>query len=409
MNQVRRRQRSLALAWGRRDASRSSRADIRLAWIQVNAGGHVHPGSELRLLADDLTGALDAAAEFVGMVGPIDAFWHGAIPAILPANAALDSGTRELDRDAATRIVAALVPALDRAAVAFKKVDSLMRGPTLAEIAACIRAGSWGGAIMAPAFPYQGRVTRGGIQYVRDTQGHWSAIGGNLVTRLRDLGVRAQPGLLDTHLPLGISVFDAEADADLDRVVAIGRSAGVVLWIGTGGLAQALARGTPPPSTVDLPLPVLGFLGSDHAVAAAQLAACGADWMPLRDAGPSEVQEIAARLRNVGRVVTSLQLPAGLDRELAAFRIATALGRLVGGIPRPGTLLVAGGETLRSLCICVGAHSLAIQGRLEPGVPRSLLRGGVWEGVTIISKSGAFGRSTLLHDLLHGRSLPLEG
>ncbi len=354
----------------------------------------------LRLLADDLTGALDTAAEFAGMIGPTDAFWHGAIPAALPANAALDSGTRELDANAATRVVSTLAPALTGAGVAFKKVDSLMRGPMLAEIAACMRAGAWRQAVMAPAFPYQGRATRGGIQHVRDTQGHWFAVGGDLVTRLRDLGVQAQPGQPDTPLPTGISVFDAETDADLDRIVALGRGAGAALWIGTGGLAQALARGTPAPAGTDLPLPLLGLFGSGHAVTKGQLAACGADWVRLRDGGPAEVRSVAARLRATGRLVASLELPDGFTRDQAAGHIATALHRLVEGIPRPGTLLVAGGETLRGLCLCLGARSLAIQGRLEPGVPRSLLRGGAWDGVTVISKSGAFGPPTLLRDLL---------
>src|SRR5215208_376605 len=50
----------------------------------------------LRLIADDLTGALDTAAEFVGLVGPVPVYWSGAIPLDLPPSAALDSGTREL-------------------------------------------------------------------------------------------------------------------------------------------------------------------------------------------------------------------------------------------------------------------------------------------------------------------------
>jgi D-threonate/D-erythronate kinase len=55
----------------------------------------------LRLIADDLTGALDTAAELVGLTGPVHAFWYGAIPPALPRNAALDSGTGELDAESA--------------------------------------------------------------------------------------------------------------------------------------------------------------------------------------------------------------------------------------------------------------------------------------------------------------------
>ena len=176
--------------------------------------------THLRLIADDLTGALDTAAEFVGVTGPVSAFWHAAIPSALPANAALDSGTRELDVNTATQIVAALTPALQGAGIAFKKVDSLMRGATLAEVAACMRAGGWHRAAMAPAFPYQGRITRDGVQYARDLQGGWSAVGDDIVAQLRSMGVAAQRTRQSSFLSPGITVFDAESDADLDHVVA---------------------------------------------------------------------------------------------------------------------------------------------------------------------------------------------
>ena len=109
----------------------------------------------LRLLADDLTGALDTAAELVGVTGPVHAFWHGAIPSELPANAAVDSGTRELDAAAAVAVVARLAPVLAGAELAYKKVDTLLRGPTLAEVAACARAG-WEACGLRASLPVPG-------------------------------------------------------------------------------------------------------------------------------------------------------------------------------------------------------------------------------------------------------------
>jgi len=360
----------------------------------------------IRLLADDLTGALDTAAELVGLAGgrPMLAFWHGALPAALPANAALDSGTRELDAAASTTIVARLSDALTGAAIAYKKIDSLLRGPTLLEAAACFRAGGWERAVLAPAFPYQGRATRGGRQHVRDAEGRWSPIrDGDIVARLQAEGVPVHRGRLDEPLPPGISVFDADTDADLRRVAALGRAApGPVLWMGTGGLAQALAHEVPAEACSPLPLPLLGLFGSDQAVTARQLAACGADWVRLPDGSAAQAAMLAARLRTHGRVLASLDLPGGLAREAAASRIGIELSRLAREMPPPGTLLVAGGETLRGLCLSLGAYGLELQGRIVPGLPRSILRGGPWDGVTVVSKSGAFGPPTLLRDLLLG-------
>ena len=86
----------------------------------------------LRLIADDLTGALDTAAEFVALTGPVHAFWQGSRPAALPANAAIDLATREGSLEAARAATSARCPPLEQADIAFKKIDSLMRGHTLA-------------------------------------------------------------------------------------------------------------------------------------------------------------------------------------------------------------------------------------------------------------------------------------
>src|SRR5581483_8974904 len=107
----------------------------------------------LRLLADDLTGALDTAAEFAGAFGPLDVVWSAAAPDA--ASFAVDSGTREVDADEAFAVVREFAPLLDGAAIAYKKIDSLLRGPWVAELDACLRAGAWDACIVAPAFPHQ--------------------------------------------------------------------------------------------------------------------------------------------------------------------------------------------------------------------------------------------------------------
>ncbi len=357
----------------------------------------------LRLLADDLTGALDTAAEFVGLTGPIHAFWQGArretAPAALPANAALDLGTREAGRDAAVAATLAAAPLLEGAGIAFKKIDSLMRGQTLPELAACFVAGRWTHAALAPAFPFQGRVTCNGQQWMR-SGADWVAVGPDLITALRELNLAAQRAVPGASLAPGVSVFDAATDAELDAAVAAaGGTSAPVLWCGTGGLARALA-GTAPPALPPLPRPVLGLFGSDQAVTASQLAACAPHWHAVPDAGPAAAARLAEALDRHGVALASHDLPPGLSRAEAAGRIEAAFRTLVQQLPKPGTLAVAGGETLRGLCLALGAASLEVQGRAVPGVPISILRGGPWDGVTVVSKSGAFGHPTLLRELL---------
>jgi uncharacterized protein YgbK (DUF1537 family) len=347
----------------------------------------------LRLVADDLTGALDTAAEFAALAGPVPVRWGiGEAEGSL----AVATGTREAPREAAAARVAEAAPLLKGADIAFKKIDSQLRGNVAAELAACIAAGAWWGVVLAPAFPAQGRVTRGGVQYAVQPDGGLRAVGAPLAALLAAEGLDCRKGDAGAPLAPGISLFDAESEDELRRIVALGRGApGPVLWCGSGGLGRALAAEAPVRCDTALRGPVLGLFGSDQPATARQLAACGPLQVTLGPPG-----RVAATLAARGAAMVSPGLPPGLARDEAARRIAGGFAELVAGLGRPGTLLAAGGETLGALCTALGAEALEAHGLVAPGVPRSLLRGGRWSGVEVISKSGAFGGDALWRDLL---------
>jgi uncharacterized protein YgbK (DUF1537 family) len=359
--------------------------------------------TRLRLIADDLTGTLDTAAGFTGLCGPIPVAWPEILPAEAPGCLAIDSGTRELSEEAAAGIVGSLAPRLRDADIAFKKVDSLLRGPWAAELAAVMRLGAWDRCIVAPAFPYQNRRTEGGRQLAR-RDGGWAPVSGDIAEALRAAGLPARrASLADGPVP-GVAVYDAGSDADLARVAELGRD-GAVLWCGSGGLAAALARGVAAPSDGRLAGPVLGLFGSDRPETAAQLAACGGHHLVLSPDHPDHAGAVRTRLDRDGVVLASLALPAGTAREDAAARIAETFAGVIDRIPKPGTLLVAGGETLKALCLALRVERLDVTGQITPGLPRSTLRGGRWDGLAVVSKSGAFGTESVWRDLLHQNGL----
>jgi uncharacterized protein YgbK (DUF1537 family) len=295
------------------------------------------------------------------VTGPVATLWHDTD---LPEAAAIDSGTRDMPEAAASVAIERVAPLLMGGAPAFKKIDSLLRGHVALELAVCMR---WfDHCVLAPAFPFQGRITRGGRQLVRSDVG-WRDTGVDLAAALRALGVAVQ-------------LRDAETDADLDAIVAEGRGmSGRVLWCGTGGLAGALAgrRAVPCPA---LPRPVLALIGSDHAISRAQVAS-----VPVE--------------RRDAMVVCAL--PEAIERDEARRRIGMRFAAVLRErTERPGTLFVTGGETLHDLCGALGASHLEVDGEIEPGVPTSVLRGGVWGGQRIVSKSGAFGDAGFLARLL---------
>ena len=356
----------------------------------------------LRLLADDITGALDTAAEMTGLCGPVRVAWDGAGAG--QGSLAIDAGTREATRDDAIDRIRALAPMLPGTEIAFAKLDSLLRGQVAAQIAACFGLGAWTHCLVAPAFPAQGRVTRNGRQFARQPDGGWAPVGGD------DLpGLLAAEGLVvqvGSPPGPGITVLDTETEDDLRRIVAHGRRLpGPVLWCGSGGLARALAGDTAPlPSTV-VGGPVLGLFGSDQSATARQLAACGGAWVRIGDGHAADARMIAQRMAAEGAALASVALPPGLARTEAAQRIGAAMTALTHRLDPPGTLVVAGGETLRAICAGLGATHLDATGIVAPGIPRSVMRGGAWDGVPIISKSGAFGGDTLWRDLLAANGL----
>lgn len=366
----------------------------------------------LRLLADDLTGALDSAAAFGADERPVPVLWQAGS---LPAGAfAFDSGTREAAAPEATATAGRLAPRLFARpdALAYKKVDSLLRGSEVEEIDAILKARPFGRCVVAPAFPAQGRVTRGGRQGLLRPDGGWEALDQDVAARLEGLGFRVARRGPGDPVPQGLSVFDAESDADLDALAASAPDLDDTLWVGSGGLAAALARrAAPSPAATPVrsasrPGPLLGLFGTDHPVMRGQLAGVDTHHLAI---GEPDAAAVEHRLRTQGAAFVSVVLPPQTSRADAAARIALVLGDLVGGLDAPGTLVVAGGETLRGLCGVLGAERLDVVGEVMPGIPRSVLMGGRWSGVHVVSKSGAFGAPDLLRTLLAAAAAPPDG
>lgn len=360
-------------------------------------------GSRLRLIADDLTGALDTAAEIVGAVGPVRVAW-GLPRALDGAAIAFDVASRERTAaEAAARVAeAARLLDLGGAEIACLKLDSLLRGHAGHEIAAAIEACGFTHAIVAPAFPYQNRRCRDGRQWAL-LGGDWQPTGEDIAATVADLGLAVAKVGPDGAPRPGVTLFDTETDADLDRIVASVRALGPearVLWCGSGGLAGALARSAPgvarPPA---LGLPILGLFGTDHPVTLGQLDRAGAMALRLPDGSAASAARLADRLARDRAVLAAFDLPA-LDRGEAARRIAHEMDRLIGALPAPGTLVCGGGETLRAVCDGLGATDLAVVGRIVPGVPRAVMVGGRWAGIDVVSKSGAFGDPDFLARLV---------
>jgi D-threonate/D-erythronate kinase len=350
----------------------------------------------LRIIADDLTGALDTAAPFAAAGGPLPVRWN---PAAQGGSYALDTETRERS-DASC----AWVDHLHGAALPFKKIDSLLRGRTAEEIVACLEGGRFRSAIIAPAFPAQGRITRDGRQYWQAPDRSWQPVACDLLAALRGRLPIAHAGSAAVIAGSGYVFCDAATDAALAAIVDAGRRmAKDVLWCGSAGLARALAGPAISQQAFVLKAPLLMLIGSHHAVAGAQHEAIAAQnpgmRTPLRATGRAAIEaavaDVAAAIGRGASAALAVDLPEN-SPEAARQVLARTFALMAERMPRPGSLLVTGGETLYGLLQALGATSLLATGELMPGVPHARIAGGRWHDLSVVSKSGGFGAPDLL-------------
>jgi uncharacterized protein YgbK (DUF1537 family) len=355
----------------------------------------------VRIVADDLTGALDAAAPLVGLAGPLPVLWDADAATEAHGSFALDAESRDR-RTPAERWLAAF----GGAELAYKKIDSLLRGRTVDEIAACLKSGRFASAVIAPAFPAQQRITRGGHQYWRPTPSTaWQPVEVELMAELRrrDLPVRHAPSSRDMAGP-GFFLCDATGEDNLAAIVRAGQNlATPLLWVGTAGLARALAGPSEPAALTPLPKPLLVMVGSHHPVTLAQVerlvahapeaaATIRLDGTDLAAA----VGALAAALVGEGRAALVFALPDGTGANVAGPLFDRVMALAIEQVAAPRALVVTGGATLFRLARALGARSLLVRGELMPGIPVSRLEGGRWPGAIVLSKSGAFGAPDLL-------------
>ena len=364
------------------------------------------PGLAVRILADDLTGALDAAGPIAARCGPMTVYWDAARAAAdAGERVALDTATREVDRGTADARTRAAVHALwaGRRGLAFQKIDSVWRGNPAAEIAAASVEGGFERIVVAPAFPQQGRVTRNGAQWVAEG-GHWRCVAPDIVAQLRGAGLDAATEA-DASPSTRAIVCDAASAAGLDAIVARHWSSGAgPLWCGTSGLALALAtrmageagsdsRGTPVAAGT-MRGPVLFVVGTNHPVSRAQAQELASQPRVIcRD-----VDVIARRTivsdpdgPRSAAVLVRFDMAPGTTPERARELIAQSLRDEVDALDPPGLVVATGGETLRALCDALGATRLDVVAEREPGIPISIWTDGRWAGTPILSKSGGFG------------------
>ena len=339
----------------------------------------------VRLIADDLTGALDTAAQFTGRIGPLPVLLD-RMTAAPEASYALNLSCRDGNERTAVASTRDSLGCYSGADVAFKKIDSLLRGHWAAELAEIVKSGRFRRIVLAPAVPAQGRLTRDGLQMLSQPSGGRALI--------KDVATELGRHRVSSHGADGdVLLLDAESDAGLDAIVERYANESATLWCGAAALARALAQESRRAAR-PLHQPHLVIVGSRHPVTLRQVEVFRAvhpGWLAPMEPETSFIDRALTTLKTFGCCVVLPALPPGLTEMEAAERIARGLELLSGRLPRLGGLTVVGGETFAALCRVLKATRLSVDGEFLHGVPASRIESGLCSGIFCVSKSGAFG------------------
>lgn len=390
----------------------------------------------VRLIADDLTGALDGGSPFAGRGLPTElcvanraavAATHGATgqARVLVASTA----SRRLPAARAVRCVAGHLQQMPVApgTLLVKKIDSLLRGPYAAELCELMRVTGRRVAVISPALPRLDRLLRGGRLWADGREladGH--LIAGEVSSALPLALARAFPDLPHRQagcdalpaLPAdGLLVVDAATDADLDALVEHYWAArGDVVWVGSSGLTQALARRlagqfrpaaampspsgvTPLPAATALPPvpPLLLVIGSRTDRAREQTRRLFEwdgwrhDLLRGKDRQAPPVRR-AVRASAMAAVAATVLRPP--EQEMAGEAAAAVLAEAAMGAVFSGvrSVAVVGGETLAALMARLDPVRVRVLGPATAGFEAiSVSCRQVGAELSLYTRSGSFG------------------
>ena len=377
------------------------------------------------IVADDLTGAADAGVSFASAGFATTVTWSMTDVESLRRGCdaiAIDVETRAMGETRAAAEVSAAVSALrcHEVATLYKKGDSLLRGHVGAEAAAALAAWHPGAIGIATfAFPEAGRTTVHGRQYTRELANGLSIAPlfnrAGLATTVLELDA-IRGGRLREHMAEAVSrrsrviCCDAETTEDLSRIVRAGaEQEAPVVWIGSGGLARAVAvasAGARDRSARAVPArsqsgPVMVVCGSVSPIARQQISCALEEEEDPVERVEVPIEVLRSRDReDEQRVLSAIRQRLDLGRDVIVFpsvletsidpSVSRALGELLSSFrDRVGGLVVTGGDTASAVLRAWGITGLRIVGEVAPGAPIAVAIGSI--RIAVVTKPGAFG------------------
>ena len=372
-----------------------------------------YPSVACILIADDLTGACDTGVQFVrrGLSCRVEIDCSELREVPTSKVVAFNTNSRGDDFAQCQREIEKLgrICAPWNARVILKKIDSTLRGNIGYEVVAALKAFNRQAAIIAPAYPLMQRWVRNGMLHWVDCSGKGQIdILGLLANQgiskakittksmVQELAAFTAEMYTDMRNGKQFFVVDCSSQQDLSSLVSAGiQATNQVLWVGSGGLGMALAgylaklpmpRSFPDPKAGSL----LFVIGSAHPVTHRQKKALLAQTNSIEVLPhPKFIPRALTALREERNVVITVESDLNSVPALRSFFVQIE-SHLVSAI------FLSGGDTGASVCAAIEAQSIDLREELEPGFPCGVLEGGMFGGIPVACKSGAFGNEDSL-------------
>ncbi|MCC8025622.1 MAG: hypothetical protein LIP16_10030 [Clostridium sp.] len=407
---------------------------------------------EILIIADDMTGMLDAEAQFANRGILSDAFLGDITIEDLnncgARVAAVTTESRHLSKEQAYEKVFRIADLAKKAGVGtiFKKTDSVLRGHVGTELTAVMHAAGSSQILFFPAYPEQNRITKDGVQYVEGVPIAESIFGND---RLDPVISSFIPEILasetEAHIQVvtgdkswdeegqrqTIYIFDAVNEEQLYKHILKAKAHNRMRAIaGCAGLAKELAEimsgsraGEKVVNPNDKLFAVCGSFNrvtknqvkyaADHGFA--YFPVCIGDLAGGADEYAFDYKRIAAEIREACRQKKSIVIaPEGGDAKVLKLKEDLRLSADI--VNRLNSLLMecmdelegytlfhTGGDTLSSFIHLSGCRRITSCGEVLPGIAINKLIFGAYEKY-VISKSGGFGdREVLVNCINQGQ------
>ncbi len=323
-------------------------------------------------IADDLTGALEAGAQFAGY--GLDA---RVTSRLLPPNQAtaaivMDTESRHLSPSEAAARVKTAASSAGSPWLIYKKTDSTLRGNIGPELAALQAIFPDRRIVYVPAYPAMGRTVQRGELLVHGIAVHETDFARDPLNPIGESSIAAHLG------GFSATILDGETDEDVSAaartVLADPRQTIVAGPAAIAGALAAQISGQPRTMPAKSLAHCLIVNGSLHPLSSMQIerarqAGCfTGDWTLFEYGGPERHMD---RARRIGYCVKEILTKEPFD-----------------------AIIVIGGDTAYGIHQALGSEDFVSCGEVQPGLPLSRSNGLHW-----ITKAGGFGQPDLFEQL----------